>query len=151
MDALVHERRQRPGAVTVVALLAALQGVWNMLVAGLIFVVDTSTKGSQQVMTAILIAGGMSVVMGLAAGALAWGLWRLQRWAFLGTIGFECVVLTLALCTLVTGGAANVALLVMLAFAASIFGTLLGSRTVREAFQPVIAEEAAAPSEGEQG
>jgi uncharacterized membrane protein (DUF2068 family) len=101
--------KERPTGVTVIAVLQAIGGILSLFgglallgLGGLGAVAGEAGAGG---LAAAL--GGLTLILGLASLVLAYGMWNLLEWAWLGTLVVQGLSIVLGLFSLVTGGSPN--------------------------------------------
>ena len=96
-------RRSRPLGVTIISVVLAIQGIFELIVGILLIVAffalghTVATHGHTTVRAIIDtfggVLGGISIIVGLLTLLFAWGLWTLKRWAFWLTVVLEVIIL----------------------------------------------------------
>ncbi|GHO89261.1 DUF2127 domain-containing protein [Dictyobacter formicarum] len=116
-NTLVPQRR--PLGVTIIAVLEAIGGVFEIL--GGILLLNVSAA-----------AAIIAIIMGIIALVLAWGLWTLKPWAFWVAVVLEAISLVYGIFLLVNG---NTGALLQAVIALAILIYLFADRNVRAAFR----------------
>ena len=87
-DTIFELPRKRPGAITFVAVLVTIQGIFRLLV-GFFFLLGALLGGWELTTSSVVvgfIAGVLVAIIGLLTLFFAWGLWTLKRWAYWATV-----------------------------------------------------------------
>ena len=79
---IMNALRRCPVGITVIALLALLDGILN-IISSLITFSNAHAAGS--------VSAGISLLLEVILLALTYGLWMLKKWAFWATVIFEVV------------------------------------------------------------
>ena len=110
----------RPLGVTVIAILAAISGVFGIL-AGLTLLVGGTAVGIAVGSAALgglaSVIGAVTLVMSILMLAFAWGAWGLQPWAWTLGIVLQAIAIVMGLYNLFNGGSGAV---ISIALAAAI-------------------------------
>jgi len=95
--------RRRPLGVSILAIIQALQGIFELIVGILALVAvfaighAITTHGHTTTGTVVDVVGGVlggfSLIVGILTLIFAFGLWTLKRWAFWLTVIIEVVIL----------------------------------------------------------
>ena len=110
--------RTRPLGVTIIAILVAIGGILEII--GGILLLSSPFFGL------------FTIILGVLALILAWGLWTLQSWAFWATIILEVISAIENLVSLIRGNGGSVIGLIV---AVVIIAYMLYDRNVRAAFR----------------
>ena len=87
-DTIFELPRKRPGAITFVAVLVTIQGIFRLLV-GFFLLLGALLGGWELTTSSVVvgfIAGVLVAIIGLLTLFFAWGLWTLKRWAYWATV-----------------------------------------------------------------
>src|SRR2546421_6733585 len=87
-DTIFELPHKRPGAVTLIAVLLTIQGIFRLLV-GFFFLLGALLGGWALTTSSVVvgfIAGVLVAIIGLLTLFFAWGLWTLKRWAYWATV-----------------------------------------------------------------
>jgi len=87
-DTIFELPRKRPGAITFVAVLVTIQGIFRLLV-GFFFLLGALLGGWALTTSSVvvgIIAGVLIAIIALLTLFFAWGLWTLKRWAYWATV-----------------------------------------------------------------
>lgn len=88
LDTIFEAPRKRPAGIKLIGILVCIQGAFRLLVA-ILFILDALLAGSSlstSSRVAGIIAGVLIAILALVTLFFAWGLWRLARWAYWGTV-----------------------------------------------------------------
>ncbi|HEX6556505.1 MAG TPA: hypothetical protein VF026_27340 [Ktedonobacteraceae bacterium] len=105
----IEAPRRRPLGVSIIAVLAMIQGIFFLIfgILALGAAIAAANSGGTATVTGYAITGAaMSVVAGVLAGIFlvvglvsflfAWGLWTLKRWAFWATVTIQIISLLIS-------------------------------------------------------
>ena len=97
---------ERPMGVTVIAILAAISGVFQIM-GGLFLLLGSSALGMAFNSAALgglaAVIGAISLVIGILLLVFAWGAWGLQPWAWTLGVVLEAIAIVLGLFNLFNG------------------------------------------------
>ena len=128
--------KSRPTGVSILAVLLAIQGFFELIYGVLVLVrAPNFAVVSGNTMLVVQVSPWGFLLSGLLALALAYGLWKLQSWAFWATVILELLNLvggTLQLFTAYYPGAVLLSMIIP----AVILIYFLADTNVREAFSP---------------
>jgi uncharacterized membrane protein (DUF2068 family) len=99
--------KARPTGVTVIAVLQAIGGIFSIL--GGLALLGLGGLGAAAGETGAgglaAVLGGLTLILGIASLVLAYGMWNLLEWAWMGTLIVQGLSVALGILNLVTGGA----------------------------------------------
>ena len=133
--------RQRPLGVTIIAILAALQGIALLILSTIGFFGFLTTLSSYHEplysrVAHVGILGGVLLLVAVLSLLVAWGLWTLKRWAFWFTVVTQLVSLLSSIGMLTqTGNSTTTTTTSNIIFAIVILIYLFADRNVRAAFR----------------
>ncbi|QBD76520.1 hypothetical protein EPA93_11075 [Ktedonosporobacter rubrisoli] len=86
---------KRPLGITIVAILMIVQGIASIIFS-LIFLLQSAQAmyafyGNGEGVLSNALLGCIFVIIGVVSFFVAWGLWKLQFWAYWATIGLEII------------------------------------------------------------
>lgn len=108
----------RPLGVTVIAILAAISGVFGIM-AGLTLLVGGTAIGMAAGSAALgglaSLIGAITLIMAILMIVFAWGAWGLQPWAWTLGIVLQAIAIVLGLYNLLSGGTGSIISIVLAA------------------------------------
>lgn len=129
--------RRRPIGVSIIAVLVAIAGILT-LISAFSWFFGAGVFGfhlSGTIRAASTWYGLFGLIIGLIQLYFAWGLWTLQRWAYLAVIIIEILNLVLTVISWTQGYFNWTSFLVNMIFPVVILVYFLADRDVREAFR----------------
>lgn len=93
LDSLLQQR-SRPFGVTIIAILAAVQGVLTLVLSLFLLVPAFSSTLPRGLLVSVFF---FFLILGVIELVLAWGLWTLRPWAFWATVILEIIGLANAI------------------------------------------------------
>lgn len=132
---------RRSRGVTIIAILAALQGVFLLFISGFGFLgfLTTLSTAPGAPLPNLIVAGLSGAILPIAALLLllaAWGLWTLKRWAFFFTVVVQLLSLFGSINMLAqTGDATTTSTTSNIILSIGVLIYLFADRNVRAAFR----------------
>ena len=132
---------RRPLGVTIIAILAALQGVALLILGAIGFygLLTTLSSRHEPLSSHVIIVGilgGLLLLFAVLALLVAWGLWNLKRWAFWFTVIVQLMSLLSSVGMLIqTSNGTTTTTTSNIVFALIILVYLFADRNVRAAFR----------------
>jgi uncharacterized membrane protein (DUF2068 family) len=136
-EPIAQAPRARPTGVSVIAALALIYGALIIIVAILGFlglgIAGHHIPGVLGALAITLLI--VSLIIGIAALVVGWGLWTLKRWAFWATAIVVIIGIVDHLIGLITRQTTTTASILDLIIAIIVLAYLFGDTNVREAFR----------------